>query len=164
MCPPGVDAGREAWFTVEQSFVRTGVSIQPLDRTNREPTNIRTNCTEHPMTATLYPSDLYPSETHANYALRRAVAVGVVVIVLVLVAIAASASVGALLDVDGRPAAASDVAAAPIVRIHVAQPGDTLWTIAEQYRGDVGQGRFVDALIAVNGGTAIQAGQAIRLP
>lgn len=121
------------------------------------------------MTATLYPSDLYPSDlcpsdTQANYALRRAVAAALVVIVLALVAIAASSSVGALLDVGGRPAAASDVAAAPIVRIHVAQPGDTLWSIAEQYRGDVGQGRFVDALIAVNGGTSIQAGQAIRLP
>jgi LysM repeat protein len=136
---------------------------QSIERTEIS-TNIRTNCTEHPMTATLYPSDLYPSDTQANYALRRAVAAALVVIVLALVAIAASASVGALLDVGGRPAAASDVAAAPIVRIHVAQPGDTLWSIAEQYRGDVGQGRFVDALIAVNGGTSIQAGQAVRLP
>jgi LysM repeat protein len=116
------------------------------------------------MTATLYPSDLYPSDTSPNYALRRAVAAVLVVIVVALVAIAASASIGALLDVGGRPAAASAVAGAPVVRIHVAQPGDTLWTIAEQYRGDVGQGRFVDALIDVNGGTAIQAGQAIRLP
>ena len=116
------------------------------------------------MTATLYPSHLSPSDTHANYALRRAVAGALVAIVLAVVAITASASVGALLDVDGRPAAASDAVATPIVRIHVAQPGDTLWSIAEQYRGDVGQGRFVDALIAVNGGTSIQAGQAIRLP
>jgi len=135
----------------------------PIERTENTP-NIRTNCTEHPMTATLYPSDLYPSDTHANYALRRAVAAALVVVVLALVAIAASASVGALLDVDGRPAVAADVAAARIVRIHVAQPGDTLWSIAERYRGDVGQGRFVDALIAVNGGTSIQAGQAVRLP
>jgi hypothetical protein len=127
-------------------------------------TNIRTNRTESPMTATMSPSDLHRSDPHANYALRRCVAAGLLVMVLALVAIAASAAVGALLDVDGRPAAASDVAAAPIVRIHVAQPGDTLWSIAEQYRGDVGQGRFVDALIAVNGGTSIQAGQAIRLP
>jgi hypothetical protein len=134
-----------------------------IERTEHT-TNIRTNRTEHPMTATLYPSDLYPTDTHANYALRRAVAGVLVVIALALMAVAASASIGALLDVDGRPAAASDVAAAPIVRIHVAQPGDTLWSIAEQYRGDVGQGRFVDALIAVNGGTSIQAGQAVRLP
>jgi LysM repeat protein len=143
----------------EQVFP-SGLTIERTQNT----TNIRTNSTEHPMTATLYPSDLYPSNTHANYALRRAVAAGLLVLVLVLVTIAASASLGALLEVDGQPAAATDVAAAPIVRIHVAQPGDTLWSIAEQYRGDVGQGRFVDALIASNGGTSIQAGQAIRLP
>ena len=71
---------------------------------------------------------------------------------------------GDVVYVEGDSMARSDVAAAPIVRIHVAQPGDTMWSIAEQYRGDVGQGRFVDALIAVNGGTSIQAGQAIRLP
>jgi LysM repeat protein len=116
------------------------------------------------MTATLYPSDLYPSDTSPNYALRRAVAAALVAIAVALLAIAASAPIGALLDLGGRPAAASEAAGAPIVRIHVAQPGDTLWTIAEQYRGDVGQGRFVDALIDVNGGTDIQAGQAIRLP
>ncbi len=100
----------------------------------------------------------------ANYAVRRAVAALVLVLGLALVAVAASASIGALLDVDGRPAAASDIGTAPVVRIHVAQPGDTLWSIADQYRGEVGHSRFVDALIDVNGGVAIQAGQAIRLP
>ena len=73
--------------------------------------------------------------------------------------------VGAL---GGSPAVAADsapaLAGAPVVRIHVAQPGDTLWSIADQYRGDVGKGRFVDALIDANGGTAIQIGQAVRLP
>lgn len=116
------------------------------------------------MTATLYPPDLSPSDTHANYALRRAVAAALVAIGLALVAVAASASVGTLLDIDGRPAVASDVADTPTARIHVAQTGETLWSIADQYRGDVGQGRFVDALIAANGGTSIQAGQAVRLP
>lgn len=116
------------------------------------------------MTATLYPTELHPPYRHANYALRRTVAAALVVIVLALTAVAASASIGALLDVDGRPAAASDVAPAPIVRIHVAQPGDTLWSIAQQYRGDLGQARFVEALVAINGGASIHAGQAIRLP
>ncbi len=116
------------------------------------------------MTSTLYPSDLSPSDIHANYALRRTVAAALVAIVLALVAMGASASVEKLLDIDGRPAVASDVADTATARIHVAQPGDTLWSIAEQYRGGVGQGRFVDALIAANGGTSIQAGQAVRLP
>lgn len=102
-----------------------------------------------------------------DYGLRRAVAVVIAVLVVAVVAIAVSALAGALVDVGGRPAAASDAAAAPaspIVRIHVAQPGDTMWSIADRYRGEVGQGRFVDALIDLNGGTAIQVGQAIRLP
>jgi len=47
---------------------------------------------------------------------------------------------------------------------HVAQPGDTLWSIASTYRGTVEQGRYVDALIRLNGGTSIEVGQAVRLP
>ncbi len=102
-----------------------------------------------------------------DYGVRRAVAAIVVVVVVAMVAVAVSALAGALADVGGRPAAASAAAAtsgAPIVRIHVAQPGDTLWSIADRYRGDVGRNRFVDALIDVNGGTVIQVGQAVRLP
>ncbi len=115
-------------------------------------------------TSTRRTADACRREPGANYALRRLVAGLLVVMAIALVAIAASASIGAVLDVDGRPAAATDVATAPVVRTHVAQPGDTLWSIAEQYRGDVGRSRFVDALIDLNGGTAIQAGQAVRLP
>lgn len=45
-----------------------------------------------------------------------------------------------------------------------AQPGDTLWSIAEAHRGTVAIGRFVDKLVALNGGASIQAGQRIILP
>lgn len=104
----------------------------------------------------------------ANFAVRRAIAAVVVLVVVAVGAFSVSALVGALVDVGSRPAAASDIAElsadAAVVRIHVAQPGDTLWSIADQYRGEVGQGRFVDALIDANDGTAIQVGQAIRLP
>jgi LysM repeat protein len=103
-------------------------------------------------------------DPHANYVVRRAVAAVVVAAAVAMLAVGGSATLGAVLEVDGRPAAASDIADSPSVRVHVAQPGDTLWSIAERYRGDVGQGRFVDALIAANGGTVIQAGQAVRLP
>jgi LysM repeat protein len=116
------------------------------------------------MTATLH-----PPVTQANYALRRTVAGLLVVLAVVLAALAVSTTLGALLDVDGRSAAAAEpagfserVGTAP--QLHVAQPGDTLWSIAERYRGDVELRRFVDALIDANGGTAIQAGQAVRLP
>jgi len=103
-----------------------------------------------------------------NYRVRRAIASIVAVAVLALGVVAVSAMVGVLADVGGRPAAASDVVAGSSadasVRVHVAQPGDTLWSIAAQYRGDVGQARFVDALVDLNDGAGIQIGQAVRLP
>jgi Tfp pilus assembly protein FimV len=46
----------------------------------------------------------------------------------------------------------------------VARPGDNLWSIAEAHRGDVGVRRYVDALIDLNGGPSIQAGQRVLLP
>ena len=97
-----------------------------------------------------------------NYVARRFVAV----VLLAVMFAAALVAVSAALDVGGRPAAASDNTSAGSATggAHVAQPGDTLWSIADLYRGDVGQGRFVDALIDANGGTDIQIGQAVRLP
>lgn len=97
-----------------------------------------------------------------NYVARRFVAVVLAAMMFAAVLVAVSAA----LDMGGRPAVASDFdgVAADTVRTHVAQPGDTLWSIADLYRGDVGQGRFVDALIDANGGTVIQIGQAVRLP
>jgi len=97
-----------------------------------------------------------------NFAARRFIAVVLVALVFAIALVAVSAAV----DSGGRSAVASDfdAAGADTVRTHVAQPGDTLWSIADLYRGDVGQGRFVDALIDANGGTVIQVGQAVRLP
>jgi LysM repeat protein len=127
------------------------------------------------MTATLprsFHTDRY-IRTHAvapspqvKYGVRRLLAAVVAIVVVALVAVAVSALIGVLGDVGSRPAAASDIAQvtreAPST--HVAQAGDTLWSIADRYRGDVGRGRFVDALVELNGGVAIQIGQAIRLP
>lgn len=46
----------------------------------------------------------------------------------------------------------------------VARPGDTLWSIAAEHRGDVPIRRYVDALIDRNGGPSIVAGQRVQLP
>jgi LysM repeat protein len=123
------------------------------------------------MTATLYPSrqtDQAAAGTgdDVDYAARRVVAVMLAVVVVAVLAIAGSALVSAAADVGGRPAVASDIGAVTpaMPAVHVAQPGDTLWSIADRYRGDVGHGRFVDALVDLNGGAAIQIGQAVRLP
>ncbi|MGI9029230.1 MAG: LysM peptidoglycan-binding domain-containing protein [Ilumatobacteraceae bacterium] len=53
----------------------------------------------------------------------------------------------------------------PAAPLHVvAEPGDTLWSIAEEHHGTSGFRSYLDTLIQLNGGTAIQAGQAVRLP
>ena len=66
-------------------------------------------------------------------------------------------------DSDGTASAA--VAGPPTVRVTVtAQPGDTLWSIAQEHRGSVKANDYVDRLISLNGGPSIQAGQAIVLP
>jgi nucleoid-associated protein YgaU len=133
------------------------------------------------MTATFHPQQVRARQIQArhvhpqrfdtvpNYAVRRLLATMVALAVLAVGAIAAVEAVGALVDLGGRPAAASEIpapgsalAAAPAV--HVAAPGDTLWSIAEQYRGAVSRDRYVDALIDLNGGTGIQVGQPVRLP
>ena len=51
----------------------------------------------------------------------------------------------------------------PVAHVR-AEPGDSLWSIAERYHGEVDLSRYVDALIDLNGGTAIVAGQLVRLP
>lgn len=110
------------------------------------------------------------SRSQPNYVARRFVAVLLVAAMLALAgvsAVAVSAIAGAMLDVGGRPAAASDIGSVDtaIRRVHVAQPGDTLWSIADSYRGEVSRSRYVDTLVDLNGGNAaIQVGQAVRLP
>lgn len=131
------------------------------------------------MTATFYPSHDFQRIRQAtvvtstvatampNYTIRRAGVVLVVLAVLAAGAIGVGEVVGALADLGGRPAAAFEVASAlgtSTPSVHVAAPGDTMWSIAQQYRGDVGRDRYVDALIDLNGDTSIQVGQAIRLP
>jgi hypothetical protein len=46
----------------------------------------------------------------------------------------------------------------------VAEPGDTLWSIAERWHGEIGFERYLEALINLNDGPSIQAGQSITLP
>jgi Tfp pilus assembly protein FimV len=101
----------------------------------------------------------------ANYLLRRVVAVIVAVSVVAAAAVAVGEIVGAVSDLGGRPAAASEVTGADATpALHVAAPGDTLWSIADRYRGDVSHTRYVDALVSLNGGADVQIGQAVRLP
>ena len=101
-----------------------------------------------------------------NYAIRRLL-VGSAALGLAIIGLAAS--VGVLTGFQGTPASASGVQsvaanAATSVSIHVAQPGDTLWSIADTYRGDISRSRYIDVLIQMNGDTGVFSGEAIWLP
>lgn len=99
--------------------------------------------------------------TLPNYALRRAGALAVVVATAVVLGI-----IILLAGSGGRPASAfrAEPAFSSAATVHVAAAGDSLWSIAEANHGDVSIDRYVDALIDLNGGTAIDVGQAVRLP
>lgn len=106
-----------------------------------------------------------------DYRLRRFGAAVVALCSLFIVTVAVSATADAVRGLGGRPAAASETARDGSVRTgpaapstYVAAPGDTLWSIAQRFRGEVEIGRYVDALIDRNGGTTIRAGQAVVLP
>ena len=113
------------------------------------------------------PVGVSPAISAPNYVARRLVAA--VVAVASIVGLAA-ASTSIVAGFGGAPASAAEVpphladGAERAPAHHVAQPGDTLWSIASEYRGSVEHGRYVDALIRLNGGTAIDVGQAVRLP
>lgn len=99
--------------------------------------------------------------SEATYRRRRAV---------VGTALAAFVAVGAVTTYDvlagsgGVPASAAVSQPARARVVVTAQPGDTLWSIAQAHRGEVRLTRYVDALVALNGGPSIQAGQAVVLP
>ncbi|MEY2975284.1 MAG: hypothetical protein RIR49_1704 [Actinomycetota bacterium] len=93
---------------------------------------------------------------------RRRLVVGTVLAVAV---VAGGLAINEVLAGDGGVTASASAAEPVPARTTVtAQPGDTLWAIAQTHRGEVDVRRYLDRLIALNGGASIQAGQAIVLP
>jgi len=82
----------------------------------------------------------------------------------VLVAASAVLAHDVLAGSGGVPASAAESQPARPRATVTARPGDTLWAIAEQHHGAVSISRYVDALVDLNGGASIQAGQAVVLP
>jgi LysM repeat protein len=105
--------------------------------------------------------DRSTTTTPATYRRRRAF-LGTVL--AVLVACGAVLTNDVLAGSGGVPASAAAGPPAHIRTTITAQPGDTLWSIAQAHRGGVPVGRFVDKLVDLNGGASIQAGQQITLP
>ncbi len=83
---------------------------------------------------------------------RRAVAV-VIAVGVVATAGRAAAALG------GVPLAASGPA--PSVTTYVVEPGDTLWTVAEQVAPDSDPRPVVDALVRARGSAAVIPGETI---
>ena len=103
-----------------------------------------------------------PPHTTANTTtvyLRRRLLVGMVLLAIVVAVFFGAGNV--LANRGGAPAST------PTVRpgsTYVAHPGDTMWSIAATHHGDVGQADYVDALVELNGGAALQVGQVVVLP
>ena len=99
--------------------------------------------------------------TAATYRRRRLVVGGI----LALLAVSGGLAVNELLaGVSGVTASAAPAGSVPVRSTITAQPGDTLWSIARVHHGEVDVDRYLDRLITLNGGTSIQAGQAVVLP
>lgn len=96
-----------------------------------------------------------------TYRRRRIVAAFMFAGLLTLTGAVAS---GSLAGPGGVPAAATGAQPAFERATLVARPGDTLWSIAHAHRGSVAHGRYVDALVSLNGGASIQVGQVVILP
>jgi hypothetical protein len=98
--------------------------------------------------------------THARstYVRRR---VGALTFVVALVLSVGSVAQHGLADRGGDPASASTIGRSVT---YVAQPGDTLWSIAERLYPGSDLALVVDALVTLNGGTSLDVGQTVRLP
>jgi len=151
-----------------QLFDPYSCSIEPFDRKRQlgglQMTAVlhRTTTSTTPMTAPMLRRQLPCSPPSvATYRRRRAV-VGTVL--AVFVAVGAVATHDVLAGSGGVPASAAvSLPAQARMRI-VAQPGDSLWSIASAHHGDISITRYVDTLVDLNGGPTIQAGQEVVLP
>ena len=85
-------------------------------------------------------------------------------VALVFIAVFVALTIGAgsvLANRGGAPASTSAVRPAAT---YIVQPGDTLWSIAEQLRNGATQVDYVDALVSALGTASLQVGQVITLP
>ncbi len=109
-------------------------------------------------TARPYPSARPSAATYR----RRRVVVGTAL--AVFVAVGAVTAHDVLAGSGGVPASAAVSLPAQARQRVVAQRGDTLWSIAAAHHGEISITRYVDALVDLNGGPTIQAGQEVVLP
>ena len=94
----------------------------------------------------------------AVYARRRLAAFGLLVAILALAVTTVVGATGSQADAD--PTVAGAVMEPQYI---IAQPGDTLWAIAQRIAPQANTAELVDELVRLNG-DAIAAGQQVRIP
>ena len=113
------------------------------------------------MTSTLPAAGWRPRRPSPAAARRRRVVAATAAAALGVLALGVH---GVVTDPGSGPASAAGIGPLGEARHVVAHPGDSLWSIAEVFHGDVPIAAYVEALISRNGGTRIDAGQVVRLP
>lgn len=88
------------------------------------------------------------------YAVRRVIALLLVVALAFVVAQTVTRSM----------ASSTHVPSSGVATIHVVQPGESLWSIAQQERPHADMTQLVEALLRLNGGSTIHVGQELVLP
>jgi hypothetical protein len=92
-----------------------------------------------------------------TYVLRRVLVASVAVVVVLVLAQLLGTVAGSLAGaVDGPPATSG--------RVHVVQPGDTVWSLAGDLAPGVDRRVAVDDLLALNGERPLSVGQELQLP
>jgi len=108
--------------------------------------------------------------THATYVRRRVIVLSFLVTLVLSLGLATQHG---LADRGTGPASGATVGRSGVVPAgavgapagsYVVQPGDTMWTIAERVASPNTLADYVEALIALHGGTTITVGELIRLP
>ena len=94
----------------------------------------------------------------AVYARRRLAAIGLLAAIIV-------AAVSMVVGVSGSPADADRTVAGAAMEPQyvIAQPGDTLWAIAQRIAPLANTSELVDELVRLNG-SSLAAGQQVRIP
>jgi LysM repeat protein len=111
------------------------------------------------MAAVIVPSHIADETTTRPsarvYAVRRLVAAGLVLALLFVVGQIVSSSMTAT---PAHPSISQSAS------VHVVQPGESLWSIAQQERPHADMARLVDELLRLNGSSTIRVGQELILP
>ncbi|HQZ34424.1 MAG TPA: LysM peptidoglycan-binding domain-containing protein [Ilumatobacteraceae bacterium] len=87
-----------------------------------------------------------------------------VLVAVVFSAVFVALTIGAGSVLANRGGAPASIPAVRSASTYVVQPGDTVWSIADQLRGGASQVDYVDALVATLGSASLQVGQLITLP